>query len=55
VVPLPPGGGSVTRGRRIGRRGLEGLIRPIHSGILVRRGEQLSPAAEAFKRFLAPR
>ena len=54
VVPLPPGGGSVTRGRRIGRRGLEGLIRPIHSGILVRRGEQLSPAAEAFKRFLAP-
>ena len=53
VVPLPPGG-SVTRGRRIGRRGLEGLIRPIHSGILVRRGEQLSPAAEAFKRFLSP-
>ena len=54
VVPLPPRGGSVTRGRRIGRRGLEGMIRPIHSGILVRRGEQLSPAAEAFKRFLAP-
>jgi len=54
VVPLPPGGGSVTRGRRIGRRSLEGMIRPIHSGILVRRGEQLSPAAEAFKRFLSP-
>ena len=54
VVPLPPGGGSVTRGRRIGRRGLEGMIRPIHSGILVRRGEQLSVAAEAFKRFLSP-
>jgi DNA-binding transcriptional LysR family regulator len=55
IVPLPPGGGSVTRGRRIGRRGLEGMIRPIHSGILVRRGEQLAPAAEAFRRFLAPR
>ena len=54
IVPLPPGGGTVTRGRRIGRRGLEGLIRPIHSGILVRRGEPLSPPAEAFKRFLAP-
>ena len=54
VVPLPPGGGSVTRGRRIGVRGLEGMIPPIHSGILVRRGEALAPAAEAFKRFLAP-
>ena len=54
VVPLPPGG-AVTRGRRIGRRGLEGLIRPIHSGILVRRGEQLAPAADAFKKFLSPR
>jgi len=55
IVPLPPGGGTVTRGRRIGRRSLEGLIRPIHSGILVRRGEALSPPAEAFKRFLTPR
>jgi DNA-binding transcriptional LysR family regulator len=55
VVPLPPRGGPVTRGRRIGRRDLQGLIRPIHSGILVRCGEQLSPAAEAFKQFLLPR
>ena len=54
VAPLPPGGGSVTRGRRIGVRGLKGMIAPIHSGVLVRRGEQLAPAAEAFKRFLAP-
>ena len=51
VVPLPPGG-AVTRGRRIGRRSLAGLIRPIHSGVLTRRGEALSAAAEAFKRFL---
>jgi len=51
IVPLPPGG-AVTRGRRIGRRSLAGLIRPIHSGVLTRRGEPLSPAAEAFKRFL---
>ncbi len=53
IVPLPPGG-AVTRGRRIGRRSLAGLIRPIHSGVLTRRGEPLSPAAEAFKRFLSP-
>ena len=51
IVPLPPGG-AVTRGRRIGRRGLTGLIRPIHSGVLTRRGERLAPAAEAFQRFL---
>lgn len=51
IVPLPPGG-AVTRGRLIGRRSLAGLIRPIHSGVLTRRGEPLSPAAEAFKRFL---
>ena len=54
IVPLPPGG-AVTRGRRIGRRSLAGLIRPIHSGVLTRRGEALAPAAEAFKRFLLPR
>jgi DNA-binding transcriptional LysR family regulator len=43
VVPLMPDG-SVTRGRRVGIRPLAGQIRPIHSGVLVRRGEE--PAAE---------
>jgi DNA-binding transcriptional LysR family regulator len=43
VVPLMPDG-SVTRGRRVGIRPLAGQIRPIHSGVLFRRGEE--PAAE---------
>jgi hypothetical protein len=47
-------GGAVTRGRRVRVRKLTGLIRPIHSGVLTRRGEVLGPAAEAFVRFLAP-
>jgi DNA-binding transcriptional LysR family regulator len=56
IVPLPPGhGGAVTHGRRIGVRPLEGLIRPIHSGVLTRRGERLSPAGAAFADFLLPR
>jgi DNA-binding transcriptional LysR family regulator len=54
IVPLPPRPSAVTRGRRIGVRRLDGLIRPIHSGVLVRRGERLSPAGEAFKDFLLP-
>ena len=54
VVPLMPNG-AVTRGRRVGVRGLDGQIQPIHSGILTRRGgEPLSPAAKAFREFLAP-
>jgi DNA-binding transcriptional LysR family regulator len=51
VVPLMPGG-SVTRGHRVGVRGLGGHIRPIHSGILTRRGEVLPPAGRAFVEFL---
>ncbi|HKB01827.1 MAG TPA: LysR substrate-binding domain-containing protein [Gemmataceae bacterium] len=43
VVPLMPDG-SVTRGRRVGIRALAGQIRPIHSGVLLRRDEE--PAAE---------
>ncbi|MBN9118594.1 MAG: LysR family transcriptional regulator [Planctomycetes bacterium] len=54
LVPLMPGG-AVTRGVKVGVRKLPGQIRPIHSGILIRRGETPPPAAEAFIRFLRPR
>jgi DNA-binding transcriptional LysR family regulator len=54
IVPLMPSG-VVTRGHRVGRRGLGERIRPIHSGILIRRGERLSPASQAFLNFLLPR
>jgi DNA-binding transcriptional LysR family regulator len=53
LVPLMPNG-SVTRGVKVGVRKLPGQIRPIHSGILMRRGETPPPAAEAFIRFLRP-
>lgn len=57
VVPLTPNG-AVTRGAKVGARPLAGQIRPIHSGILQRRGENPNAAAAAFIRFLrlsAPR
>jgi len=54
IVPLMPSG-VVTRGHRIGVRSLGDQIRPIHSGVLVRRGEPLSPAGRAFVDFLRPR
>jgi DNA-binding transcriptional LysR family regulator len=54
LVPLMPNG-SVTRGVKVGVRKLPGQIRPINSGILMRRGETPPPAAEAFMRFLLPR
>jgi DNA-binding transcriptional LysR family regulator len=54
IVPLMPGG-AVTRGHKVAARGLGKLIRPIHSGILVRRGEALPPAGQAFADFLLPR
>jgi DNA-binding transcriptional LysR family regulator len=47
VVPLMPDG-SVTRGRRVGVRGFGRQIQPIHSGILVRRGDEPGPEARAF-------
>lgn len=53
LVPLMPNG-AVTRGLKVGVRKLPGQIRPIHSGILIRRGETPNPAAEAFMRFLMP-
>jgi DNA-binding transcriptional LysR family regulator len=55
IVPLPPRPAAVTRGRRVGVRALPGQVRPIHSGVLVRRGERLSAEGEAFKDFLLPR
>jgi DNA-binding transcriptional LysR family regulator len=53
IVPLMPNG-AVTRGHRVGHRILNGLIRPIHSGVLLRRGETPAPAAQAFLEFLLP-
>ena len=54
LVPLMPNG-VVTRGVKVGARPLPGWIRPIHSGILTRRGEKPTAAAEAFIRFLRPK
>lgn len=51
IVPLPPNG-AVTRARRVAVRSLGSLIRPIHSGILTRRSDILSPATQAFLWFL---
>jgi DNA-binding transcriptional LysR family regulator len=51
IVPLLPGG-VVTRGRKVGVRLIADPIRPINSGILTRRGEALSPAAQAFVTFV---
>lgn len=45
IVPLLPSG-AVTRGRRVHAQALDAPIRPIHSGVLVRRGEKL-PASSA--------
>jgi DNA-binding transcriptional LysR family regulator len=53
IVPLMASG-VVTRGHRVGVRSLAEQIRPIHSGILLRRGERLSPAGQAFIDFLLP-
>jgi DNA-binding transcriptional LysR family regulator len=53
IVPLMPSG-VVTRGHGVGCRNLGALIRPIHSGILLRRGERLSTASQAFLDFLLP-
>jgi DNA-binding transcriptional LysR family regulator len=50
ILPLLPNG-SVTRGHRVGVRMLPGQVRPIHSGVLLRRGA-LAPAASAFLDFL---
>lgn len=50
IVPLYPTG-AVTRGRKVGVKELGSQIRPIHSGILTRKGETLSEAAILFLKF----
>jgi DNA-binding transcriptional LysR family regulator len=54
LVPLMPSG-IVTRGRRVAARSLGDRIRPIDSGILVRRGETSLPAARQFIEFVQRR
>jgi DNA-binding transcriptional LysR family regulator len=44
IVPLLPSG-AVTRGRRVHAQPLDAPIRPIHSGVLVRKGEKLSASS----------
>ena len=44
LVPLLPNG-AVTRGRQVAIVDVNAAIRPIHSGVLWRRRERLSPAA----------
>jgi DNA-binding transcriptional LysR family regulator len=51
IVPLLPSG-VVTRGHQVAVRPLADAIRPIHSGILCRRGDPLSPAAREFLGFV---
>src|SRR5215472_9771845 len=53
IVPLMPGG-AVMRGHKVAVRNLGEQIRPIHSGVLRRRGERPSDAARAFLDFLVP-
>lgn len=51
IVPLLPSG-VVTRGRKVAVRSIADPIRPIHSGILTRRGDTLSPSAREFVSFI---
>jgi DNA-binding transcriptional LysR family regulator len=51
IVPLLPSG-VVTKGRRVGICELGDQIRPIHSGILFRKGAQLPAAAREFVAFV---
>jgi DNA-binding transcriptional LysR family regulator len=51
IVPLLPSG-AVTRGRKVAVRNLADEIRPIRSGILTRRGEQVPDASRAFIQFV---
>jgi DNA-binding transcriptional LysR family regulator len=54
IVPLLPSG-AVTRGRRVAVRPFNGTIRPIHSGLLLRRGEKLSGASSRLLAFTRSR
>jgi DNA-binding transcriptional LysR family regulator len=50
IVPLHPSG-AVTRGRHVGIRSMKRYVRPIDSGLLIRKGERLSNAAQKFITF----
>jgi DNA-binding transcriptional LysR family regulator len=54
VVPLHPSG-AVTRGRRVVARTLGRQVRSIDSGVLLRRGEQLTESAARLLEFLGAR
>lgn len=54
IVPLHPSG-AVTRGRKVGSVELGSQIRPIHSGLLIRKGETLTPEGAAFREFVLGR
>ena len=51
IVPLHPSG-AVTRGRKVAIHGLGRQVRPIDSGILLRRNEALSDAGQKLVAFL---
>lgn len=51
IVPLYHTG-AVTRGRKVGSRSLGHQIRPIHSGVLLRKGERQRPAVWQLLKFL---
>ena len=51
LVPLLPSG-AVTRGRRVDTRPIRDPIRPIHSGVLTRRGEKRAGAVGRLLEFL---
>lgn len=51
IVPLHDSG-EVTRGRQVEARSLGKQVRPIFSGVLLRKGERVSRAAATFLRFL---
>jgi DNA-binding transcriptional LysR family regulator len=51
IVPLHPSG-EVTKGRKVGARELGNQVRPIYSGVLLRRDEHLPAPARAFLDFL---
>jgi DNA-binding transcriptional LysR family regulator len=54
VVPLLPSG-AVTRGRHVEVRPIQDAIRPIHSGVLLRRGEKPSGAVARLLEFTKQR
>jgi DNA-binding transcriptional LysR family regulator len=54
IVPLHPSG-QVTKGRKVGAASLGNQVRPIYSGVLLRRGEHLASPARAFLDFLFER